>query len=79
MLSSNIREIARKNIEWVKDRYFNTMVPKRVDGVNMERFSLTRYYTQEQINMYVNKLKEERKDYLKQFKTLSPEILNVQV
>ncbi|MGR3179412.1 MAG: phosphoenolpyruvate carboxykinase domain-containing protein [Candidatus Anammoxibacter sp.] len=73
-MAAIIREIARKNIEWVKDPYFNTMVPRSVDGVDMERFNLTRFYTQEQIDMYVNRLKDEREEYLKQFKTLRPEI-----
>ena len=73
-MASIIREIARKNIEWVKDPYFNTMVPKSVNGVNMERFNLLRFYTQEQIDMYVNRLKNERVEYLKQFKALRPEI-----
>lgn len=77
-MATIIREIARKNIEWINDPYFNTLMPKRVAGVNLERFNLKRFYKQEQIDMYVNKLKAERRDYLKKFTTLRPEILNAQ-
>lgn len=74
-MGSIIREITRNNIKWIKDPYFNTMVPEKVDGVDMERFNLDKFYSQEQIESKVDKLKKERHDYLQKFTTLQPEIL----
>ena len=77
-MASIIRGIARKDIEWVADPFFNTMVPKEVEGVDMTRFDLKKFYTDEQINTFVNNLKTERRDYLSKYKTLHQEILDAQ-
>ncbi len=74
-MASIIREIARDNIEWIKDSNFGTLVPKNVEGADMERFNLAKFYTQDQIDALIVKLKNERKEYMKNFGDLNPEIL----
>lgn len=74
-MASIIRGIARGTIRWADEPYFGTKIPTRVDGVNLSKFDLNKYYTQDQINSYVNKLKEERRDWLKQFDNLDPDII----
>lgn len=59
-----IRGIVRGTIEWTDEPYFGTQVPKYVEDVDMSRFDLRRYYTEEQIEHYVRQLKLERAHYL---------------
>ncbi|MFQ5887867.1 MAG: phosphoenolpyruvate carboxykinase, partial [Candidatus Hydrothermarchaeales archaeon] len=59
-MAAIIRGIARNSIEWKKEPYFETMVPEKVEGVDMSKFDLSKYYTQEEIVRYVEELKEER-------------------
>jgi len=42
----------------------------------MTKFDLSKFYSQEQINFYVDKLKRERREWLKRFEDLNPAILN---
>ncbi len=75
-MAAIIRGIVRNSIEWKQDPYFDTMVPKKVNGVQMTKFELPKYYSQEQIDAYVDKLKRERVDWLRRFENLSPDIVN---
>jgi len=59
-----IRGIVRGTIEWTDEPYFGTQVPKYVEDVDVSRFDLKRYYTEEQIEQYVRQLKLERAHYL---------------
>ncbi len=61
--ASIIRGVLRDNIEWVEEPYFGTLVPAKVDGVDMSKFDLSKYYTEEQIQNYVRQLKRERAEY----------------
>jgi len=75
-MAAIIRGIVRDSIEWEHDPSFDTLVPRKVNGVPMTKFDLAGFYSQEQINAYVSKLKEERLEWLKRFKNLNPATLN---
>jgi len=75
-MAAIIRGIVKENIEWVKDPYFDTMIPKTVNGLDLTKFDLSRFYSEDQINGYTASLKEERAKWLKQFNNLNPEIVN---
>jgi len=75
-MASIIRGIARGAIEWKKEPHFGTLVPKKVEGVNMTKFSLSKFYSKKQIDAYVTKLKEERIEWLSRFKSLNPMIVD---
>lgn len=75
-MAAIIRGIARGTIEWVKEPYFNTMVPKEVEGIDMKRFDLSNFYSPEQIEIYINRLKKERLEYLKGFENLDPKVVD---
>jgi len=75
-MAAIIRGIVRDAVEWRQDPNFDTLVPRKVNGAQMTKFDLSNFYTQEQINAYVNKLKEERVEWLKRFENLNPAILN---
>ncbi|MFP4196934.1 MAG: phosphoenolpyruvate carboxykinase [Methanomassiliicoccales archaeon] len=70
-----IRGICRGTIEWVEEPHFNTFVPREVEGVDLDRFELDRFYTEEQVDSMVRELKEERVEYLKAFPDLHEEII----
>lgn len=49
---------------------------KKVNGIQMGKFNLSKYYSKEQINVYVEKLKKERVKWLKRFENLNPAIVD---
>nr|MDO8134007.1 phosphoenolpyruvate carboxykinase [Candidatus Njordarchaeum guaymaensis] len=73
-MAAIIRGIARGEIEWADDRYFDTEVPAKVPSVDMRKFDLSKYYTQEQIFHHVQSLKKERIEYLSKFSGLNAKI-----
>jgi len=75
-MAAIIRGIVRGSIEWKHDPYFGALVPKIVNVVQMTKFDLSQFYSREQVNAYVNKLKEERLKWLKRFEGLNPTILD---
>ena len=75
-MSAMIRGIARGSTEWESEPAFDTQIPKRVDGLNLDKFSVSNYYTQDQIEGYVRKLRQERQEWLAKFPGLHKEIVN---
>ena len=75
-MAAIIKGIVRETVEWKQDPYFNILVPKNVNGVQMTKFDLSKFYSQEQINAYINKLKKERVEWLRKFENLNSMILN---
>ncbi len=65
-----IRGILRNTVEWQKDPYFGTSIPKRVNGIQMTKFDLANFYSEEKIRDYVDKLKKERFEWLSSFENL---------
>jgi phosphoenolpyruvate carboxykinase (ATP) len=73
--AANIRNIVRGTIEWEKEPYFGTLVPKRMaEGIDIKKFALKNFYTTAQLELLVGRLKEERRKYLEQFPRLYPQI-----
>jgi phosphoenolpyruvate carboxykinase (ATP) len=70
-----IRGILRNTVEWQKDTYFNTLTPKRVNGLQMTKFNVANFYTEETIKNYVDKLKKERSEWLNSFENLNQAIV----
>jgi phosphoenolpyruvate carboxykinase (ATP) len=75
-MAAIIRGIVKGTVEWRAEPYFGTLVPKKVNGVDMAKFDLSKFYSKEQIDAYVDELKRERMAWLGQFKDLNPAILN---
>jgi phosphoenolpyruvate carboxykinase (ATP) len=71
-----IRGIVRNSAEWKREPHFGTLVPRNVNGVKMANFDPSKFYSQEQINAYVDRLKKERVEWLKKFENLNPAILD---
>ena len=67
---------ARDNIDWKRDEFWGYEVPVNIPGVDLGRFDLTNYYTEEEIAELSKDLKEERLEWLFQFEHLNRDIVN---
>lgn len=75
-MAAIIRGIVRGTIEWKVDPNFGVLVPKKVNGVDMSKFDLSKFYSKDQVAAYISQLKDERIAWLEQFKELDPAIIN---
>ena len=71
-----IEMIARDSIMWQKDDFWGYEVPLEIPGIDSNRFKLDRYYSEEQIQEMSKDLKQERMEWLSQFKRLDKDIFN---
>lgn len=69
-MAAIIRGIVRGSIEWEQEPYFHTLVPRRVEGMDISKFELSRFYSRDKIEKYVNELKRERREHLNRFSNL---------
>ena len=67
---------ARDKIAWKKDEFWGYEVPVEIPGVDLSRFDLSNYYTEEQIEELYQDLKKERLEWLSEFKHLNRDIIN---
>ncbi len=74
-MAAMIRGIARGTIAWQKHPYWDLQVPAEVDGVDLSKFDLSRFYEEGQIQAMVETLRKERMEYLEGFPGLDPEIV----
>ncbi len=71
-----VEMVARDRIVWKKDDFWGYEVPVDIPGVDMNRFDLTNYYTDEQIEELSLDLKKERLEWLSDFEHLNRDIIN---
>ena len=74
-MSAVIRGILRNSVQWGEDPLFGTEIPVAVEGMNLGKYDLSNFYTDEQIHEFAGRLKEERKAHLANFPGLNPKIL----
>lgn len=76
-MSAIIREMARGNIERKDEPYFGVQTPKKVEGVDMTRFDIAKFYSQKQIDTYVSRLIREMIEYIEKFPDSDAAIIGV--
>ncbi len=74
-MSAVIRGILRNTAQWGEDPLFGTEVPVSVEGFDIGKYDLSNFYTDEQIQEYADRLKEERRAHLSGFPGLNPKIM----
>ena len=74
-MSAMIRGILRNSVDWQEDPLFGTEVPVAVEGVDISKYDLSHFYTDEQVREFADRLKEERRAHLDRFPGLNPKIL----
>jgi phosphoenolpyruvate carboxykinase (ATP) len=67
--------IARDKIIWKKDEFWGYEVPVQIPDIDLNRFDLDNYYSKEQIQKLSEDLKQQRLEWLSQFKRLNKDIL----
>jgi len=67
--------IARDQIKWRTDDFWGYEVPAEIPGIDMKRFDLSQYYSPDQIEALRDKLKNERVEWLSQFKGLDKDVI----
>ena len=76
-MAALIRGIIRDTIEWEREPNFSAQSPQQIaDGVDLSKFSLSNFYTPQQIQEYVDRLKVERHEWLSSFPGLKQEVVN---
>ena len=67
--------IARDKITWKKDDYWGYEVPVDIPGLDMNRFELNNYYSEDRIKTLRQALKHERIAWLSHFEGLDRDII----
>jgi len=75
--SALFRSVVRGSVKWRKEPYFGMEAPEEIEGVDIRKFDPASFYSQEEIDRYVDELKRERREYLEQFSGLAPAIIKV--
>lgn len=70
-----IRAIMKRTIEWKEHPKFKTLIPKYVPDLDLSPFDLSNYYTEATAERLIEELIKERKEYMKKFRGLYPEIV----
>ncbi len=74
-MAAIIRGIAQGTIEWGENALWRVQVPKKVEGADISRFDLHRFYLPATIERLSTQLKRDRVAYLEQFPNLDPAIV----
>ena len=73
--SALFRAVVRGTVKWTKDPYFGMDVPEEIEGVDIRKFDPAAFYSQAEIDVYVDELKRERREYLEQYPGLHPDVV----
>lgn len=72
-----MKQIAKGGIQWKKDEDWGYLVPEVVEGLDISKYDPKQYYTEVEYKNLVKKLKEERQQWLSQYKSLKEAIIKV--
>ena len=75
-MSSIICGIVRGTNTWGKDKYWNLEVPTSVQGMDLSKYDVEKFYDVDDIIKQVSELRCERVDYIEKFNTLDKAIIN---
>lgn len=74
-MSSIIRGIVRGTNVWDKDKYWNLEVPSFVDGMDLSKYDVEKFYSVDDVIKLVSDLRCERVEYIEKFNTLDKAII----
>jgi phosphoenolpyruvate carboxykinase (ATP) len=75
-MAAVIRGILRDTVEWEKEPNFETLIPKRTNGLHLMKFDLSNFYAKGVVRDFVLKLQKERVEWLKGFEGLDKAIVD---
>jgi phosphoenolpyruvate carboxykinase (ATP) len=73
--SAVFRAMVRGKIDWVEEPYFGSLVPREVEGCDLQKYDPAEFYSAQELTDQVNQLKRERREYLEQYPGLNPAIV----
>lgn len=76
-MAAIIRSIVKGFAEWEREPHFGTWMLKRANGVDMAKFDLCNFYSEGQVDVLVEKLENERSDWLRRFQDLNLHVVRV--
>jgi phosphoenolpyruvate carboxykinase (ATP) len=69
-----MKQIAREGIVWEKDPDWGYEVPREVPGIDLAKYDPRKHYSPEEYAALVEKLRQERREWLAKFSGLDPVI-----
>ncbi|TLD42609.1 MAG: Phosphoenolpyruvate carboxykinase [ATP] [Candidatus Jettenia ecosi] len=74
-MSSIIRGIVRGTNIWGKDKYWNLEVPSFIEGVDLSKYDVEKFYSVDDVIKQVSDLRCERVEYIEKFNALDKAII----
>lgn len=74
-MSAIIRGIVRSTNQWGRDKYWNLEVPTFVDGMDLSKYDVKKFYDRDSIIDQVSVLRRERAEYIEKFSTLDKTVI----
>lgn len=74
-MSSIIRGIVRGTNTWGKDKYWGLEVPTSVNGMDLSKYDIKKFYDNDDIIKQIADLRRERDEYIQKFNILDRQIL----
>ncbi len=71
-----IKQLARGAVSWRVDPDWGYEVPEEIEGLDIERFDPRRFYSPREYRELVERLRQERREWLARFPGLEPAIAN---
>ncbi len=69
-----MKQIAKEGIQWEEDPDWGYEIPTHVPGVNLEKYTPSSYYSDQEYRRLVDQLRDERRAWLARFPGLDPAI-----
>ncbi|MDN3514830.1 MAG: phosphoenolpyruvate carboxykinase [Candidatus Brocadia sp.] len=74
-MSAIIRGIVRGTNQWSKNKYWNLEVPVYVEGMDLSKYDVEKFYGADNVITQVSDLRRERVAYIEKFNTLDKAII----
>ena len=75
-MAAIIRGIARGTNKWSKDKYWNLEIPASVQGLDLSKYDVEKFYDVDDVVRQVSDLRSERVKYIESFSALDEAIIN---
>lgn len=71
-----IRGLTEQNIEWKDDRNWQVKVPVKIDGMDIDKYDINRYYSQDRADILISQIREERRTFAQNYRNVDEKIIN---
>lgn len=75
-ISMVIKALIKEQITWKEDKNWQLLIPENIDGMNINKYDLYNYYTQDKIDLLISQIRSERRAFADNYKGLNEKINN---